>query len=124
MKPQLLLAASVAALLFTTAAHSNSYNIRNSNGSGCSQSEGTGRGFEAYTTHDSTSDTTTLSATWTFELGKEKLQKIDCNRLYEISIRHEQLKLDKAYLELELLRAQIKAAKAGKTVPKPAGDDW
>ena len=124
MKKQVLLAAFVAALSLTTAANANSYNVRGSNGAGCSQAEDTGKELKFGTSYDSASDNTTLSATWTFQLGREKLKKIDCNRLFNITIQKEQLELDKARLELVLLRAQIAAAKNGTEAPKLIGDDW
>tara|TARA_R110002167_G_scaffold18630_2_gene69531 strand:- start:219 stop:416 length:198 start_codon:yes stop_codon:yes gene_type:complete len=65
-----------------------------------------------------------MSATWTFQLGKDKLKKIDCSRLFDISIQREQLELDKARLEIQLLKAQISATKNGTEAPKAIGDDW
>ncbi len=107
-----------------TVANANSYNVRNSDGAGCSQNEDTGKSLEFGTTYDSASDNTTFSAMWTFQLGKQKMRKIDCNRLFDITVAREQLELDKARLELQLLRAQIKAAKSGTEAPQSVGDDW
>lgn len=124
MRKQVLLAGFVAVLSLTTAANANNYNIRNANGASCSQTENTGKSFELGTSFDSFNDKAVVSATWKFELGKDKLQKVDCNRLFNLSVKREKLELDKAYLELELLRAQIAAAKNGTEAPKATGDDW
>ena len=124
MNKQVLLAGFVVALSLTTVASANNYNIRGSNGSACGQSESTGKSVEFGTSFDSATNDTTLTATWTFELGRDKLNKIDCNRLYDVTIQKERLELDKARLELELLRAQIAAAKNGTEAPKSIGDDW
>mgnify|MGYP003645733444 CR=1 FL=1 len=124
MRKQVLLAAFVAALSLTTIANANSYNIRNANGAGCSQTESTGKQFQLGTNFNTLSDSATVSATWTIDLGRDKLKKIDCNRLYDISIEKENLELTKARLEIELLRAQIAAANNGTEMPKSTGDDW
>ena len=124
MKKPVLLAAFVVVSLLTTPASANNYNIRNAQGASCSQTESTGKSFEIGTSFDSFNDKATVSATWKFELGRDKLKKVDCNRLYNVSVKREQLELDKAYLELELLRAQIAAAKNGTEPPKATGDDW
>ena len=76
---------------------------------------------------DTVSQQGKLVAKFTIGLGK-KSKKIDCNRLYNISVKREQLSLDKANLEIELLKAQLEAFKSGKA-PKEAveinnGDDW
>tara|TARA_B110000093_G_scaffold149755_1_gene163408 strand:+ start:3428 stop:3802 length:375 start_codon:yes stop_codon:yes gene_type:complete len=124
MKKPVLLAAFVAALSLTTIANANNYNVRNSNGAACSQSEDTGSKMEVGTTYNSFSDSTSVTAKWTFELGKGKLKKIDCNRLFNISIAREQLELDRARLEIQLLKAKIEAAKNSTEAPEPLGDDW
>ena len=124
MKKRVLLVAFALGSSFMTAANANNYNVRNSNGASCSQTESTGKSFELGTTYDSYNDDVTLSATWKFELGKQKLRGVNCNRLYDVSIKREQLELDKAYLELQLLRAQIAAVKNNKEAPKSTGDDW
>jgi len=124
MRKQVLLAGFVAALSLTTAANANNYNVRNANGASCSQTESTGKSFEINTSLDSFNDRAQVSATWKFELGRDKLQKIDCNRFFNLSVKREQLELDKAYLELELLRAQIAAVKNGTEAPKAVGEDW
>lgn len=124
MKKPVLLAAFVVASLLTTTANANNYNIRNANGASCSQTENTGKSFEIGTSFDSFNDKAVVSATWKFELGRDKLRKIDCNRLFNVSVKREQLELDTAYLEIELLRAQIAAVKNGTEAPMATGDDW
>ena len=124
MRKQVLLAGFVVALSLTTAANANNYSVRNSNGAGCTQTEDTGKQLEFGTSFNSANDSATMSATWTFQLGKDKLKKIDCGRLFDISIQREQLELDKARLEVQLLKAQISATKNGTEAPKAIGDDW
>lgn len=124
MKKPLLLAAFAVALSSTTVANANNYNIRNSNGAGCSQSEKSGNTFEIGTSYNSGNDSATVSATWKFDLGKASARTIDCNRLYNISVAREQLELDRARLEVELLKAQIKAAKEGKEPVPDVTNEW
>lgn len=67
----------------------------------------------------------TVSATYKIELGKKKLRKVDCNRLYDISIKRQELQLQREQLELVLLQAQINALKNKETiVPVTSVDDW
>ena len=120
----MLLAAFAAALLSTTVANANNYNVRNSNGAGCSQTEETGNKLEFGSSFNTATDDAKVTAMWTIQLGRDKLKKIDCNRLYNLSIQKEQLDLDKARLELVLLREQIAAVKNGTEAPKAIGDDW
>lgn len=124
MKKQVLLAASVAVLSLTTVANANNYNVRNSNGAGCSQSEKSGNTFELGTSYNSGNDSATVSATWKFDLGRKGASTIDCNRLFNISVAREQLELNRARLEIDLLKAQIKAAKEGKEPMPDASNDW
>ncbi len=125
MKKLLCLAACVFGLSFS--AQADSYNVTTSNGSGCSQNEASNKNFSFGSEFDTVSQQGKLVAKFTIELGK-KSRKIDCNRLYNISVKREQLSLDKANIEIELLKAQLEALKSGKA-PKEAvginnGDDW
>jgi len=120
----LILATSLAGV-----AQANSYSINTSNSSSCNQNESTGRSVEFNTQLDSATNNATIGFTYRIELGKKKLAKIDCNRLYNIEIASQQLELDKARLELELLQAQIALTKQNMIEGKPApvtanGSDW
>ena len=124
----LILATSLAG-----AAHANGYNINTSNNSSCSQNESasTGRSMEFNTKLDTFTNNAQIGFTYRIELGKKKINKIDCNRLFNIEIASQQLKLEKSRMELELLKAQIALTKQnmieGKPAPAPTangGSDW
>ena len=59
-----------------------------------------------------------------FQLGKGKLQKVDCNRLFNISVQKEQMELDRAKLEIEILKAQLIAVQNGEQIVINTGSDW
>jgi|13_taG_2_1085334.scaffolds.fasta_scaffold30854_3 hypothetical protein len=125
-----LIASLVIATSLTGAAHANNYSINTSNSSACSQTESSGRSVEFTSEFDSRSQNATIGIAYRIELGKKKLPKIDCNRLFNIEVAKQQLELDKARMELELLKAQIEATKQsminGEPAPAPltTGDDW
>ena len=54
-----------------------------------------------------------ITLTYRVEFGKGSLAKINCSRLYNITVEKQQLQLDTSRLELELLKLQIKALKDG-----------
>jgi len=110
-------------------AHANSYSINTSNSSSCNQNESSGRSVEFNTNINSDTNNATIGFTYRIELGKNKLAKIDCNRLYNIEIASQQLELEKARMELELLKAQLELTKKnlieGKPAPVSANtNDW
>jgi len=62
---------------------------------------------------------------YTVEFGKGNLAKVDCSRLYNITVEKQQLQLDTSRLELELLKLQIKALKDGKPATVISNvNDW
>lgn len=110
-------------------AHANNYSVNTANNSSCNQNESTGRSVEFNTQLDSFNNNATIGFTYRIDLGKKKLAKIDCNRLYNIEIASQQLELDKARMELELLKAQIALTKKNLIEGNPApvtanGNDW
>jgi hypothetical protein len=105
-------------------ASANSYNVQTSNGAGCSQNEDTGRTMQFGTSINTATNEGTLSATYTIQLGKKKLRKVDCNRLYDISIKRQEIQLEREQLELELLRTQIANTKSQNSNQITLGDDW
>lgn len=129
MKKLLILA--VCVLGYSSSAQADNYTVSTSYGSTCTQSKAsTNKRFAIGTDFDTESQEGTLSAKFTIDLGGSKSKKIDCNRLYEISIQSEQLSLDRANLEVDLLKAQLKALKEGKKEKTKlneklsSSDDW
>lgn len=111
----------------SSSAQADSYNVNTSNGSGCSQNETSNKNFSFGSEFDTERQQGKLIAKFTIELGR-KGRKIDCNRLYNITVKREQLALDKANLEIDLLKAQLETLKSGKTPQEVVeinnGDDW
>ena len=122
-KPLLLLGFALA--LSSTASSANSYNISTSNGAGCVQNESTGRSMETDVSYNTETKGSIITLKYKVEFGKGNLDKLDCSRLYNITVEKQQLQLDTSKLELELLKLQIKALKEGKpaTVISNA-NDW
>jgi hypothetical protein len=65
----------------------------------------------------------TVSFTYNIQLGRDKLKKIDCSRMYDIEVSRQQMELERQRLELQLLRTQIAQAKAEKR-EITSSDDW
>ena len=121
MKKQVLLAAFVVGLS-STALHANQ-SVTTSNGSGCSNNQSTGQKLSVGTEFDTLTEQGNVFIKMEWELGRHKIPKIDCNRLYNIELSKQQLELQKLQMEIELMRAKIEAAKnAGPTAT--TGDDW
>ena len=122
MKKQVLLV--VCALgLSSTALHASNHSISTSNGSGCTNSHDTGHTMSAGTEVDSNTDGVTAFVKMTWTLGQNKINKIDCQRLFDIEVAKQQLELEKLQLELELMKAKIANAKnTNETIN--TSDDW
>ena len=70
-----------------------------------------------------------VSIKFKVEFGRGKPKKSGCEELYVIAVARDQLELDKASLELELLRAQIAALQSTdnanvQSISTSGGDDW
>jgi len=131
MKKPLRLAVFVLGCLSSAQVQADNYTVSTSHGSTCSQSQtNSNKKFSVGTDFDTEKQEGTVSAKFTIALGGKKTRKIDCNRLYEISVKSEQLSLDRANLEIDLLKAQLQAIKSGKQELAPAtekltySDDW
>ena len=131
MKRHLYLAVFVLGCLSSAQVQADNYTVSTSYGSTCTQSQNSSnKKFSVGTDFNTESQEGILSAKFTIALGGSKAKKIDCNRLYEISVKSEQLSLDRATLEVELLRAQLEAIKSGKKEQAPvtetlsSSDDW
>ena len=125
---KLLCLAAFALGYSSLVAQADSYTIATKDGSTCSQQESkSDKSFSFGTNFDTQKQEGTLTARFTIELGGNKVRKVDCNRLYNISVQRDQLALDKALLEIELMRAQIDAIKAGRPLEEGAtigANDW
>ena len=71
----------------------------------------------------------TVSVRFKVEFGRGNLKSSNCAQLYDITVARDQLALDKASLELELLRAQIAALQSAdnsnvQSISTSGGDDW
>lgn len=71
-------------------------------------------------------NTSQFQVSYTKKLGGSTGKKINCGRLYHISLEREKLKLEKARLEVELMRVQIRNARNNKDDESltDVGDDW
>jgi hypothetical protein len=120
MKKHLLLA--VCALgLSSTALHASNQSVTASNGSGCTNNQSTGQTMSVGTEVDSDSQSATAFVKLEWELGRDKIPKIDCDRLFNIELAKQELELEKLRLELQIMKDKI--AKSGST-EITTGDDW
>ena len=131
MKKLLLLAAF--ALASSSMVSANSFNINSSNGSGCTNTESSGRTMETGVDYNTSTRESVVSIKFKVEFGRGKPKKSGCEELYVIAVARDQLELDKASLELELLRAQIAALQSAdnstdnssvENLSISGGDDW
>lgn len=123
-----LIAVVITIVSLSTFALAESYTINNGNGASCSSNESSGKSVEY------SLDTIDLmemgeqgikaGIKFKFQLGKGKLQKVDCNRLFNISVQKEQMELDRAKLEIEILKAQLIAVQNGEQIVINTGSDW
>ena len=130
---KILITSIILAASLTNLAHAgsnNNYSISTANNSSCSQNESTGRTVEFGAELDTKTQNGKVFAKWVFQIGQENQAKIDCNRLFNNEVSMQELELEKARLELDLLKAQLaatrKAISEGKPAPviPPAGSDW
>lgn len=110
MKKHLLLAVCVLGLS-STALQASNQSITTSNGSGCTNSGDTGHTMSAGTEVNSETDGVTAFVKMTWTLGQNKINKMDCNKLFNIEVAKQQIELEKLQLELELMKASIANAK-------------
>jgi len=118
---------SVVAL--SSMASADSYNVQTSDGAGCSQNESTGRSVEFGANVNTFTQEAEVSVMYKIELGKKKLRRnrVNCNDLYDISLRRQNLQLRREQLEIELLRIQLANAKAqnnNNNATITSSDDW
>jgi len=123
MKKLSLVLSVLSAVALSSTASANSYNIQTSNGAGCSQNEDTGRSVQFGADVNTYTNESNFSVTYSIQLGRDKLKKIDCSAMYNLEVSRQRMELEKQRLELELLRAQIANAKAQKK-EVTLGDDW
>jgi len=79
--------------------------------------------MSAGTEVDSNTDGVTAFVKMTWTLGQNKINKIDCNKLFNIEVAKQELELEKLKLELQLMKAKIANAKNNNETIN-TGDDW
>ena len=122
---KLLLSLGCVLALSSTVSSANSYNISTSNGGSCVQNESTGKSMETGINYNTATKGSAITLTYRVEFGKGSLAKINCSRLYNITVEKQQLQLDTSRLELELLKLQIKALKDGQPATVVSNvNDW
>jgi hypothetical protein len=124
MNKRNLVLKAMFAVALSSMASADSYNVTTSNGAGCTQTEDTGHRVETGAETNSENNSTTAFVKMTWTLGKNKLPKIDCNRMYNLEVARQSLELERQQLELQLLREQLATAKAQNKTITTNGDDW
>jgi len=125
MKKQVLLV--VFALGLSSTVFADNYSVRTADGTSCNSSETTAADVSVGTRFNEETGTGSFEARYTYQLGKKKQSKLNCKRLYDIALSKERLKLEKAQLELELLKIQMMRAQRDKISDietLSTGDDW
>jgi cell shape-determining protein MreC len=125
MKKMTLALSVLSAVALSSMASADSYSVQTSDGAGCSQNENTGRSIEFGADVNTYTQETNLSFMYRVELGKRNLRQVDCNQLYDISLRRQNLQLQREELEIELLRVQLaNARERNNSNAITDGDDW
>jgi cell shape-determining protein MreC len=125
MKKMTLALSVLSAVALSSMASADSYSVQTSDGAGCSQNENTGRSIEFGADVNTYTQETNLSVMYRVELGKRNLRQVDCNQLYDISLRRQNLQLQREELEIELLRVQLaNARERNNSNAITDGDDW
>ena len=117
----------VCALGLSSNVYADTYSVRTSEGASCNQNESTDESLTFGTRLDPMGRNTSFEIRYKLELGGAKKSKINCGRLYNISVQTEQLKLEKQRLELQLLKLQIKQSQDKSNTslkPMDVGNDW
>jgi len=105
--------------------------ITTSNGASCNDNynlQETGPELSLNTNVDSYGNTS-LGINYTIKLGGQKttyigsIQRIDCSQMLRVEQAKQNLELQRLQLEMEVLKAQLAAAKATNK-PINTGDDW
>jgi len=129
MKKMTLALSVLSVVALSSMASADSYNVQTSDGAGCSQNESTGRSVEFGANVNTFTQEAEVSVMYKIELGKKKLRRnrVNCNDLYDISLRRQNLQLRREQLEIELLRVQLANAKAqnnNNNATITSSDDW
>ena len=117
----------VYALGLSSNVYADTYSVKTAEGASCNQNESGRESITFGTRVDPTGRNTSFEIKYKMELGTSKRKKINCGRLYNISVQTEQLKLEREMLQLKLLKLQIKQAsdKTNNVVtPMEVNDDW
>lgn len=107
--------------------------VRTSTGAECQTSLDTGRYFNTgvYAVDDSGNTSARESvgvyANVTVMLGRDKIERVNCNRLYDLQVQRDSVEIARLQEEINLMRAQTEAMlAAGKeaALAPSSGDDW
>ena len=107
--------------------------VRTSTGAECQTSLDTGKYFNTgvYAVNEDTltsnSDDVGVYANYTVMLGRDKIERVNCNRLYDLQVQRDSVEIARLQEEINLMRAQTEAMlAAGKeaALAPASGDDW
>lgn len=88
--------------------------VHTSSGSACSQSLSTGKHFETGLQRtDSGGVGGFIKLVWT--LGAKKVNRVDCNAMYNNEVAKQSFELQKMQIELQILKDQLARAQSDKT---------
>lgn len=106
--------------------------VRTSTGAECQTSLDTGKYFNTgvYAVNDesnASNDSVGVYANYTVMLGRDKIERVNCNRLYDLQVQRDSVEIARLQEEINLMRAQTEAMlAAGKeaALAPASGDDW
>ena len=107
--------------------------VRTSTGAECQTSLDTGKYFNTgvYAVNDESAtannDSVGVYANYTVMLGRDKIERVNCNRLYDLQVQRDSVEIARLQEEINLMRAQTEAMlAAGKeaALAPASGDDW
>ena len=108
--------------------------VRTSTGAECQTSLDTGKYFNTgvYAVNDDSTSTANrdsvgVYANVTIMLGRDKIERVNCNRLYDLQVQRDSVEIQRLQEEIALMKAQTEAMlAAGKeaALAPASGDDW
>ena len=106
--------------------------VRTSTGAECQTSLDTGKymNIGTYAVNEDSNSVTNndvgVYANLTVMLGRDKIQRVNCNKLYDLQAQRDSVEIQRLQEEIALMKAQTEAMlAAGKEATvTPAGDDW
>jgi hypothetical protein len=106
--------------------------VRTSTGAECQTSLDTGKymNIGTYAVNEDSNSVTNndvgVYANLTVMLGRDKIKRVNCNKLYDLQAQRDSVEIQRLQEEIALMKAQTEAMlAAGKEATvTPAGDDW